>query len=249
MTVSLTHDVHWINECHTHEDGAHEHVAVYLLQDGDDYIVVDSGSFHHRRAIIDDITGVTGDSGLDAIILSHSDYPHSSNIRSFREEWSDVELVASSGAPSQQGLPEARQATIGENMDVQGRTFSFIDPPLADRSHTTWIFDHGSEILFTADGFGNVHDPGDCNSTSEELSSGIDYRDILRHHRDTLVWLRYVDPEKLRNALEEILHEYTPTWIAPIHGNPIHRDDIENYLRKLHRATEQIADQYELPDS
>lgn len=249
MTVNLTNDVQWINECYVHEDETHEHVAVYLLQEGDNFTVVDSGSFYHRSAIMDDIAEATNRAGLGAIVLSHSDYPHSANIGTFRDEWGDVDLVASSGAPSQQGLPEARKATIGESMDVKGRTFSFIDPPLADRSHTTWIFDHGDDVLFTADGFGNVHEPGDCDMTSRELAGGIDYDDVLRHNRETLVWLRYVNPEKLRNALESILDEYDPTWVAPIHGNPIHRDELDDYLEKLLRAAERLADEYEVPEN
>lgn len=44
---------------------------------------------------------------------------------------------------------------IGPPLDVGG--FSFIDPPLADRNQTVWIFDHGSGLLVTADGFGIHH--------------------------------------------------------------------------------------------
>lgn len=57
------------------------------------------------------------------------------------------------------GLSNAQRCRIGGSLSVQGRSFSFIDPPLVDRSHTTWIYDHGSEVLFTADGFGSYHDP------------------------------------------------------------------------------------------
>lgn len=248
MAVTITDDVQWINECYVHEDGAHEHVSVFLIQAGDEYIVIDSGSFYHRKAIKDGLHEATDGDGIDAIILSHSDYPHSANIRPFQEEWGeDVELVASSGAPEQQGLPEARKATIGGSMDVCGRTFSFIDPPLADRSHTTWIFDHGSDVLFTADGFGNYHEDGECDATSRELDGGIDYADVLRHNRETLVWLRYVDPEKLRTKLDRILGEYDPAWVAPIHGNPIAGEDLEDYLDKLVGAATQITDEYDVP--
>jgi len=249
MTVDLTDDVQWINECYVHDGGTHEHVAVYLLREGDEHVLVDTGSFYHREAIESALREAIGDDSLDAIVLSHSDYPHSANVRPFQQTWRDVELVASSGAPDQQGLPEARKATIGGSMGVCGRTFSFVDPPLADRSHTTWIFDHGADVLFTADGFGNCHEPGKCDATSRDLDGGIDYEDIRQHNRETLVWLRYVDPEKLRTALEDILDEYEPSWVAPIHGNPIARADLDGYIEKLVRAAEQISAAYEVPDA
>lgn len=248
MVVPLTDEVSWVAECYPHRDGTHEHVSVYLVEDDGRYTVVDSGSHYHREAITAQLTAAMGGGSLDAIILSHSDYPHSANIRPFQAEWGDVELVASSGAPEQQGLPpDARKSTIGERMDVSGRPYSFIDPPLADRSHTTWIFDHEDAVLFTADGFGSTHIDGDCERTSRDFEDGIAYEDIHRHHRETLVWLKYADPEKLRRRLASIVDEYEPAWVAPIHGHPIHRDEYEDYFEKLMRTAREIADGYEVP--
>ncbi|MDY6765508.1 MAG: MBL fold metallo-hydrolase [Halobacteria archaeon] len=245
MTVRLTDDVEWINECYEFEEtGKHEHVSVYLIQEGDRYILIDSGSFYHRDAIKSQLEEATGN-GLDAIILSHSDYPHAGNIDAFREEWGEVDLIASSGAPKYQGLSNARKCTIGESMEVLGRKFSFIDPPLADRSHTTWIYDHGSHILFTADGFCNHHDPGECDFTSADFKDGIGFEDIYECHKETLVWLRYVDPRKLRSALESILDRYETSYVASIHGNPIESTDLGEYMDKLTEAAEKISNEYE----
>lgn len=249
MAVTLTADVQWINECYGYDSGAHEHVSVYVVRAGDEYVVIDSGSFYHREAIERGVDAATGGRGIDAIVLSHSDYPHSANVRPLQSRWGDVELVASSGAPEQQGLPEARKATIGGSMDVCGREFSFIDPPLADRSHTTWIYEHDAGVLFTADGFGNYHQPGECDATSRDLDGGIDYEAIRRHNRETLVWLRYVAPEKLEAKLEAIFAEYDPNWVAPIHGNPIAAADLDDYLDKLVGAASEIADGYAVPEA
>lgn len=247
MTVRLTNDVVWINESHSVGEH-HEHVSVYLIEEDGEYILIDSGSFHHREAIKAAINDVTGGDGIDVIVLSHSDYPHSGNVGEFRAEWNDVELVASSGSPEAQGLPsDARKCNIGGELEIIGRRFSFIDPPLADRSHTTWIYDHGSGILFTADGFGSTHNPTDQNKTAAEIEGGISYEHIYEFHRDTLVWLRYVDPDKLRTAIRGIFDEYEPTYIAPIHGHPIPENCIDDYLEKLIKAATQIASKYEVP--
>jgi flavorubredoxin len=247
MTVQLSDDVWWINESYDHGN-THEHVSVYLIQHNDQCIVVDTGSFYHREAITETIEEVTDGGGVDAIILSHSDYPHSGNIGAIQSEWNEVLLVASSGYPAGQGLPSsAIECTIGESLEVLGRTFSFIDPPLADRSHTTWIYDNDANVLFTADGFGSFHDEGRDDLTSADLEDGIPYDRIYEYHKDALVWLRYVDPAKIREALERIFDTYTINWIAPVHGHPIANDDMEAYLDRLVRAAAQISDEYDIP--
>lgn len=249
MTVQLTPDVHWINQCYQDEENdVHEHVSVYLIEHGDQYVLIDSGSFHHEDQIAAAIEAATDGHGLDALILSHSDYPHSGNVGPFAAEQDDVELVASSGSPEAQGLPPtATKCEIGGSLDVLGRTFSFIDPPLADRSHTTWIYDHGSHVLFTADGFGSRHQPGECTETSATLDDGIALDDIYTYHKETLVWLRYVDPQDLEEALRSILNEYQIDYIAPVHGHPISGEDIDRYMDRLMRAVHQIADEYTVP--
>lgn len=244
MAVQLSSDIWWINQCYE-EHGVHEHVSVYLIQEGDQYILIDSGSYYHEEQIETVIEEITNDDGLDALILSHSDYPHSGNIQTFMEKWGNIELVASSGAPEAQGLPStATKCEIGGSLEILGRQFSFFDPPLADRSHTTWIYDHGSNVLFTADGFGSHHVPSDCQEISETLDEGIDIKDIYTYHRDTLVWLRYVEPEKLETALRTILDEREIAYVAPVHGHPIAGDDIDRYMDRLMQAVQRITDEY-----
>jgi flavorubredoxin len=270
VAVQLTDEVLWLNECYEHGDrrddgrgnrhendehgnrhendehgNRHEHVSVYLVDDGERRIVVDTGSFYHREAIAGELEAAIGESGVDAIVLSHSDYPHSGNVRPIRERWDDVTVYASSGAPESQGLPPtAVKCEIGRSMDVAGRRFSFVDPPLADRSHTTWIYDHGSEVLFTADGFGSYHDAGDCDLASDDMPDGVPYEAVYGYHDDALVWLRYVDPAKLRSALEAILSEYDPAYVAPVHGHPVARADVDEYLDRLIRAAARISDEH-----
>lgn len=245
MTVSVTPTVEWVSQCYDHE-AKHEHVSLYLLREGDEVILVDSGSFYHRGEITNAITDATDGDGPDAIILSHSDYPHAANVSPLGGDTKEVELIASSGSPGQQGLPDARKCEIGGQLNVKGRTFSFIDPPLADRSHTTWIYDHSDGVLFTADGFGNYHPSGQCRSLSGDFPSMIPLEDIYEYHRDNLVWLRYVAPEKVERTLDGIFDEFEVNAIAPIHGNPIEGDDVDDYRDRLYTAMCRIADEYEV---
>lgn len=245
MTVELTSSVDWLAHCYPHE-GEHEHVSVYLIEAADGFVLVDSGSVYHRGEIRESVHEATGGEGVDSIILSHSDYPHSGNVSQLGAGTDEVELVASSGSPEQQGLPDARKATIGGDLTIQGQRFSFIDPPLADRSHTTWIYDHADGVLFTADGFGSYHERDRCEADSTDFENGVPPETVYEYHRDNLMWLRYVDPGKLQRALADIFDSYDVRAIAPVHGHPIVGDVIEPYLDAFYDAAARIADEYEV---
>jgi flavorubredoxin len=242
-TVKLTADVEWINECYPTQ-GRHEHVSVFLIRTAEKYIIIDSGSYYHRERIRARILAATGEHGIGAIILSHADYPHAANVNAFRREWGEIDVIASSGVPELQGLPFAKKSKIGGSLEVFERKFSFIDPPLADRSHTSWIYDHGSGILFTADGMGNFHQPGQCGLTFGEFPGGVPLTDIYDFHRTALVWLRYVDPARLRARLESIYAQFNITYIAPIHGNPIAIQDLSTFMDRLDETASRISNEY-----
>lgn len=243
--VKLAPDIEWINECYPTQ-GRHEHVSVYLIRAASKYIIIDSGSYYHRESIRARIMAATGQLGLGAIILSHADYPHAANIHAFRREWGAVDVIACSGVPELQGLPFAKKGKIGGSLDVWGRKFSFIDPPLADRSHTSWIYDHGSGFLFTADGMGNYHQPGQCGLTFGEFPAGVPFPDIYDFHKTALVWLRYVDPARLRARLESIYRQFDISYIAPIHGSPIAVKDLGVFMDRLVETASRITNEYEV---
>ncbi len=232
--------ISWVHECYPEREG-HLHVSVYLVRAPGGNILVDSGSFYHRDRLSRRIAEATGGTGIQALILSHSDYPHSGNIGAFRRAWGDFEIVASCADPDIQGLPYARRSRIGETLEVLGRRFTFLDPPLADRSHTTWVFDEEARVLFVADGFGCLHPPGSCDVAWGQLPR--DGRDggVAAFHEQTLRWLRYVDPERLMEALRAMLRRHPARWVAPIHGPPIAAPDLEDFLAALESAVRTIA--------
>ncbi len=236
----LGSDVLWVRECFA-ESEHHVHVSVYLVRTPKGWILIDSGSFHHRTEIAETIGDVTNGQGIGAIVLSHSDYPHAGNIPAFRSNWGDFEIVASCAEPEIQGLPYARRTKIGERADVLGKTFLVLDPPLADRSHTTWVFQEESRTLFVADGFGTIHSPGTCDSAWGSLPPGNRSAGVEVFHAQTLPWLKYADPKRVMGALHLMLEEVQPQWIAPIHGPPISEDDIDAYMVDLEAALTRIA--------
>lgn len=239
-SIPVARDVEWIHECFA-ESGGHLHVSVYLVRVPDGNILIDSGSFYHRDRIARRIRRATAGEGIRSLILSHSDYPHSGNIPALRGEWGDFEIVASCADPDIQGLPYARRSRIGDTLEVLGRPFTFLDPPLADRSHTTWVFDHTSRVLFVADGFGTIHPPGACDRFWGALPDGGRAEGVAEFHRQTLRWLEYVDPDRLLGTLERMFARHPVEAVAPIHGPPIEAADLGAYLGMLGAAVRAIA--------
>lgn len=240
-SVPLTHDVSWIAENYPLGEGRNVHVSVFLIRAEEQNILIDSGSFYHRESLVRRISSVTAGEGIHSLILSHSDYPHSGNIPAFRRRWGDFEIVASSGEPEIQGLPYARRSRIGGSLEVAGRQIDFLDPPLADRSHTSWIYDRASRVLFVADGFGYHHADDETGLTSRQLPDGFRSEEIYTFHRDTLIWLRYADPPVLMGVLREMLEEREVSWVAPIHGNPIAAEHLDDYLERLEEGVRRIV--------
>lgn len=239
-SIPVTDDVAWIHECFP-ERGGHLHVSVYLVRAPDGDILIDSGSFHHRDRIAARVRRATAGAGIGSLILSHSDYPHSGNISALRSEWGDFEIVASCADPDIQGLPYARRSRIGETLEVLGRRFTFLDPPLADRSHTTWVYDESSRVMFVADGFGTIHPPGACERFWGALPTAGRAEGIAEFHRQTLRWLEYVDPDRLLGTLADMFVRHPVAAVAPIHGPPIAVEDLEAYLAMLGDAVRAIT--------
>lgn len=239
-SIPLGGGVEWLRECYPESTG-HLHVSAYLVRAPGGPVLVDSGSFYHRETLGRRIAAATGGVGPAALILSHSDYPHSGNIPAFRREWGDFEIVASCASPEIQGLPYARRARIDETLEILGRRFTFLDPPLADRSHTTWIFDEEAKVLFVADGFGTLHPPGACDAWWGDLPGEGRREGIREFHAQTLRWLEYVDPGRLMAALRYILERHPAEAVAPIHGPPIARADLSTYLDELEDGVRRIV--------
>ncbi len=240
LAIELASGVRWVHECYPEPIG-HVHVSVFLVETATGHLLIDSGSFYHRDSLARRVGQLTGGRGIEALILSHSDYPHSGNIPSFRRDWGDFEIVASCADADIQGLPYARRVRIGETAEISGRPFTFLDPPLADRSHTTWVFDEASRVLFVADGFGTIHPPDACASSWGELDPDGRAQGVFEFHEQTLPWLRFADPARVMNALHAIFERHAPAWVAPIHGPPIEANDLDAYLLDLSRAIERIA--------
>jgi len=238
----LTDGVHWLSHCEA--DGErHLHLSEYLLDGGDGYVLVDSGSTRFRDDIVAEVNAVTDGAGPDVVVLAHQVLPHKENLPAFEAEWGDLEVVTAvprlggldliadvPGFTDIIGVSGARGTVLGRPRDLAGRTITCTRPLLTDVTVSQWLFDHDARLLVTAEAFGHYHAPGDCLKTSADLDGGVDQRHVTRFYRDKLTFLDQLDLGKVRAALEALLDRLDPRYIAPIHGTPVAGEDADAYV-------------------
>ena len=86
-----------------------------------------------------------------------------------------------------------------------------------------------------------------CDLISSDIPEGIAADDIYDFHCESLVFLRYFNPDKLRSTLETLFSTYDITYIAPVHGNPIARENLDAYLDRLNQSVTRISEEYIVP--
>jgi len=250
MINELIDGVHWLRHCHELEDGRHIHNSCYLVETDEGNVLIDTGAYTDTEKITNEITSVTDGEGVSSVVITHTDLPHAGSVRDFIDIW-DAELVSGTSEPTDFGFPEwghgLRRCVIGTDMEIDGRTFHIVEPPLGDKNPlTTWIYDSETKVLFTADGYGNFHYSGECNLLFDELREGGSVENIKEMHRAKLPWIRYLDPELFRDALESHIAEYDPSYIASVHGNPIPGNEVATYVDRLVRAVDKCSSKYTL---
>jgi flavorubredoxin len=252
MVRELTEDVYWINPCIEHKD-RHVHNSAYLIHNEGGNILVDTGSFLDHEQAKADIRSVVGDEGVEVIMLTHPDLPHTGNVWEYMDDLGASEVMSAAAVSDAQGLlpwgEGLRKIVIGKQMEVCGRRISATEALLADRFNSAWLYDHETGVYFTADGFGHYHFDDEHDRTSDEIEDGISSENVREYHQDKLPWLRFVEPASFTEALGDLLDQFDPTWIAPVHGNPIHADDQEEYVQQFRSSVQTIVDEHREPGS
>jgi len=245
--TTLDNGITWVHACHTTERD-HLHNSVYYFQSGEKNILIDAGPVSHRDGIIASIEETVGEDGVDKTILTKAHIPHSGNLNAFARQWSDNDLqVFVSQYPPENpeffGLPNATMTGMGEGetMDIAGRTFSFIYPPLGDVAYVMWIFDHETGTLFSADGFGQYHRAGECDTpgVGPENVALVD-----RYYQEMFPWLIYCIPEEIEAGIGRIFETYGVEYVAPTHGYPIPASDVDEYREQLREVLHGMADSW-----
>lgn len=227
----LDGSVEWLSTCHAGErEGLHLHLSQYLVETAAGNVLVDAGGGHETDLVptleerVDE---------LDAVLLTHAILPHTGNVAELREAFPEATVVSTSPIPPAVGVEDAAPAVINDTEEVAGDTFTFIDPLLTDVVVSTWVYHHDSGTMFTAEGVGHYHAPDECTRLSTDYPDGVPADYVRAFAADKLRFLEYVDPEKLGIAFDTLFEEYDVERFAPIHGTPVERPDLEEYVDTL----------------
>jgi flavorubredoxin len=218
------------------------HDAAFVIRTEAGAVVIDTGSHYNRSNLRERVE--TADAA--AVIMSKAHLPHAANVHALQSEY-DLTIITSGKATEILGLSEAEVGTVGATMTVAGDRFTFVKPPLKDIPHSAWIYAHDQRTLFSADGFGCYHRPGDCERLAGDFADGLSSERLAEYHRDTLVWLRYADADAVNNEIDALFEEQDIECVAPNHGHPILGEELPGYRERMRSVIRTLCKEFEPP--
>jgi flavorubredoxin len=163
---------------------------------------------------------------LKYLFVTHQETPHSGGLGRVLARYPDAILC---GDMSDYHLAFPKFAdrmmfmTLGDEIDLGGRSFVAVEPVIRDLRTTWWGFDSKERVLFPGDGFAysHYHEDGHCGLLAEEAIS-LDLADASAVFADrALFWTKFTDMPLYVDRLQWLCDELKIKVIAPTHGLPI----------------------------
>lgn len=246
MLRQVRDDLYQIGESVAGEDGWREAVRVYVLLNDGCPLLFDSGSHIHSGQIMDELRTLLGDTAPGYVFLTHTELPHTGNIRTILDAWPGAKLVCSSAILPHVELPwwvrddQVQFAYPGTEGTYGGRPISFLDGILKDQPGTHWMYDAQTGTLFTADAFGYLFPLEADQVFDDELADGVPCDWVRRYHEAAFRFLPMVSGAKVNADIAKVFAKRDVRIVAPTHGNAI-RGDIGECLARFNQAIEEIS--------
>ncbi|MBU2551603.1 MAG: MBL fold metallo-hydrolase [Proteobacteria bacterium] len=245
--IKIAENVYWVGFFDT-QSGLH--CNPYLIIDGDEAVVIDSGSRPHFPVVMMKIlqTGIDP-SSISALIYQHYDPDLCGNIPNFEDLIAREDLKIISDANNNMFIRHYSVTSKLYALDPMefcytfssGRRLTFHSTPYCHSTGSFVTFDEQSGILFTSDLFGSfggkwelfLELTSDCHGCRafQDCPRGRSYcplPDILKFHQTIMPSER-----ALRYALERI-SAIPCAMLAPQHGSIIHKpEDIVEVTKQL----------------
>lgn len=202
---------------------------VYLVEQGDQSVLIDPGSALIADEVIRKIDSIVGLDQVRWVVCSHGDPDVIGALpalvaRGLHPEavivthWRDEALIRHSGVD----LPYWRIEDHDWALHLEDRTLRFVFTPYVHFAGAFCTFDEASGVLFSSDLFGGFTDDTSLFATS------VDYFEAIRAFHEHYMPSRDV----ISNALAK-LRELPLRVIAPQHGQLIPQDLIEPIMTRL----------------
>ncbi len=203
---------------------------VYLVEQGDQSVLIDPGSALTARQVIGKIDDVVGVENLRWLVCSHSDpdiiaalpalvahglHPEAAIVT----HWRDKTLIRHLGV----ALPYWLVEENGWRLELEDRALRFLFTPYAHFAGAFCSFDENSRTLFSADLFG-----GFAENDHTLYATSLDYFEQMRAFHEHYMPSR----EILAHALAEI-GQLEIRRIAPQHGLVIPENLVAPLVKQL----------------
>lgn len=238
--------------------GGHESLNAYLLLEGDDALLVDTGVAYHRELVLDQLRALLPAGTRLRVFLTRAEADCLTNLDGIMTAF-PISQVYAGGVHNpfdffDEIIDEISRRKIIESYELQvtrkvpgehitvgdGRELVIVDAPI--RLLTTfWAYDAATGVLFTSDAFGHVGlaDAGGPRVLGED--SGSEEIELAREWLLTKFdWFQGADTRPIREELAAVFAAYEVTALAPVHGCVLRGR--ETVRRHVARVDEVLAD-------
>lgn len=231
----------------------------YLVSEGDQHLLVDSGLAIHGADVLSDLAELIGAGGKVSIFFTRPEMDCVSNLEPISRDF-DIQNLYTGGVinpfdafddVSRLALRDRRHQIDGvrtiegdaleRSMSIEiapGRTLQ-VQSPLLRLLPTFWGWDEKTGTIFTSDTFthGVLSNPTErpiIDGSTEDLTT---VEQVRAHINAKYEWLPRATKYPLRDWLSEIFGRLQPETIAPSRGSIIHgRKSVERHVDLMIQA-------------
>ena len=222
------HKIYWIG---IQEDSAFR-CNVYLIEDNDEFIIVDPGSRIYHEQLKENISQITDINNIKGLILCHQDPDVSSSMLDWLKINPEIEIITSQRTNvllPYYGVKNYNFYNINENLEYKfksGNKLKFIEAPFLHFPGAFTTLDLESNMLFSGDVFAAIDI--DWNLVVNDFEQHINnlnlfHVDYMASNIATKGFARKIENEKIEAIL-------------PQHGSIINKENVKDaieYLKNL----------------
>lgn len=217
----------------------------FLFKGHEETLLFDTLSPASTERMVEELKKALDGRELDYLVVSHDEAPHAGNSYAVLNEYPNAELLGSdkgSAAAEIHHLEDATRVQYGHTIDLGGYTVEFIEPIFMDSPATAWILEHSTGWMCTVDSFGYPHYRTDSLKFEDEMETNLTERQMSQYNGRSLQWLKYTDPEKVRDKIQQHLDKFDPQIVAPSHGHPI-RENADQCVEICYQSAKRLSEE------
>lgn len=230
MPRELAEGVFWLGDClEQNAKGKiyHSYNAAFLLCGTEASMLIETGHPKDFPLIEKQLTQLLANRPpLKYLFVTHQETPHSGGLGRVLSRYPEA-ILCGDMCDYHLAFPQFADRmismTLGDEIDLGGRSFVAIEPVIRDLRTSWWGFDTKERVLFPGDGFAysHYHEDGHCGMFAEEATS-LDLADVSAVFADrALFWTKFTDMQLYVDRLLWLFDDLNVKVIAPTHGLPI----------------------------